>query len=398
MLMLFKKEELKLLWPFYLYYFIYGLSAMILPFMIIYFRNLNFSFFQISVITSAFAISMFLFEVPTGAFADGLSRKYSVVLGFLITALAATLIPLFTNFYFLIILWVLAGLGMTFVSGAEEAWVIDNLNKYKRKDLHHEFFVKSQIVASFGIIFAPLIGAVLVKVHSIKILWFVFGLGFLLNALILLFFGKELYKPKKIRFIESFKKTYENSKVGLKFSRTHKTIFLLILGSIFASLMIVGDNGWQPLMLDLSMPTYTLGLMYSILAVVMIAFSLSSRLFVNMKVKTVISITIFTQMLLLLSLLLINPPFYITAAVIFILIHSSSGLNQPLLQTYFHKFVPQNIRATVVSVQSMTKQLVIALAALIAGGLLDIFGPKKVLAYGGLFGIFAIISYLKIKD
>ena len=396
--MLFKKDELKLLWPFYLYYFIYGLSAMILPFMIIYFRNLDFSFFQISIITSAFAISMFLFEIPTGAFADGLSRKYSVVLGFLITALAAILIPLFTNFYFLIFLWIMAGLGMTFVSGAEEAWVIDNLNKYKRKDLHHEFFIKSQSIAYFGIIFAPLIGSILVKVYSIKLLWFVFGFGFLLNAFILLLFGKELYKPKKVKFIESFRKTYENSKVGLKFSRAHKTIFLLILGSIFASLMIVGDNGWQPFMLDLSMPTPGLGFMYSILAVVMIASSFLSRLLTNMKIKNVISITILIQMLLLLSLLLINPPFYIIAAIIFILIHSTSGLNQPLLQTYFHKFVPQKIRATVTSVQSMTKQLVVALAALIAGGLLDIFGPKKVLAYGGLFGIFAIISYLKIKD
>ena len=396
--MLFKKDELKLLWPFYLYYFIYGLSAMILPFMIIYFRNLDFSFFQISIITSAFAISMFLFEIPTGAFADGLSRKYSVVLGFLITALAAILIPLFTNFYFLIFLWIMAGLGMTFVSGAEEAWVIDNLNKYKRKDLHHEFFIKSQSIAYFGIIFAPLIGSILVKVYSIKLLWFVFGFGFLLNAFSLLLFGKELYKPKKVKFIESFRKTYENSKVGLKFSRAHKTIFLLILGSIFASLMIVGDNGWQPFMLDLSMPTPGLGFMYSILAVVMIASSFLSRLLTNMKIKNVISITILIQMLLLLSLLLINPPFYIIAAIIFILIHSTSGLNQPLLQTYFHKFVPQKIRATVTSVQSMTKQLVVALAALIAGGLLDIFGPKKVLAYGGLFGIFAIISYLKIKD
>lgn len=396
--MLFKKEELKLLWPFYLYYFIYGLSAMILPFMIIYFRNLDFSFFQISIITSAFAISMFLFEIPTGAFADGISRKYSVVLGFLITALAVILIPLFTNFYFLIFLWIIAGLGMTFVSGAEEAWVIDNLNKYKRKDLHHEFFIKSQSIASFGIIFAPLIGSVLVKVHSINLLWFVFGFGFLLNSFLLLFFGKELYKPKKIKFIESFRKTYDNSKVGLKFSRANKTIFLLILGSIFASLMIVGDNGWQPLMLELSMPTPALGIMYSILAIVIIASSFLSRLLTNMKIKNVISITIFIQMLLLLSLLLINPPLYIIAAIIFILIHSSSGLNQPLLQTYFHKFVPQKIRATVTSVQNMTKQLVVALAALIAGGLLDIFGPKKILVYGGLFGIFAIISYMNIKD
>ena len=45
-----------------------------------------------------------LTDMPTGAFADGVSRKYSVVLGFLITALATLLIPLFTNFYLLIFL------------------------------------------------------------------------------------------------------------------------------------------------------------------------------------------------------------------------------------------------------------------------------------------------------
>lgn len=371
---------------------------MILPFMIIYFRNLDFSFFQISIITSAFAISMFLFEIPTGAIADGLSRKYSVVLGFLITALMAILIPLFSNFYILVFLWIIAGLGMTFVSGAEEAWIIDNLNKYKRKDLHHEFFIKSQSIASFGIIFAPLIGSVLVKIHSIKILWFVFGFGFLLNALLLLFFGKELYKTKKIKFIESFRKTYDNSKIGLKFSRTHKTVFLLILGSIFSSLMFVGENGWQPFMLELSMPTFGLGIMYSIFAAIMIILSFSSRLLIKFKVKKVISIVMLIRMLFLLSLLFINPPFYMVAAVIFIIIHSSSGLNEPILQTYFHKFVPKKIRATVTSVQSMSKQLVVALSALIAGGLLDVFGPKKVLAYGGLFGIFAIIFYMKIKD
>jgi MFS family permease len=371
---------------------------MILPFMIIYFRDLHFSFFQISIITSAFAISMFLFEIPTGALADGLSRKYSVVIGFLLTALAAILIPLTTSFYLIILLWILAGLGMTFVSGAEEAWVIDNLNTYKRKDLHHEFFIKSQSMASFGIIFAPLIGSLLVKIHSIRILWFIFGFGFLMNAIILAIFGKELYTPKKIKFLEALKETYANSRRGLKFARTHKTVFLLILGSIFANLMIVGDNGWQPFLVGLTMPTYALGLMYSVLAIVMVIIPFLSRLLTHYKVKNVISLSLCIRMLLLLSLLFIRSPLFLIAAIIFILVHSSSGLNDPLLQTYFHTFLPQNIRATVASVQSMSKQIVVAFSAILAGVLLDIFGPQKVLAIGGLFGIFAIVSYLNIND
>jgi MFS family permease len=396
--MVFKKGELKLLWPFYLYYFIYGLSAMILPFMIIYFRDLGFSFLQISIITAAFAISMFVFEIPTGAMADGFSRKYSVMVGFLITAFAAILIGIFSNFYVIVLLWILAGLGMTFVSGAEEAWVIDNLNKSKRKDLHHEFFIKSQSIAALGVVFAPLIGAVLVQVHSIRILWFVFGAGFLLNAIILTLFAKEHFKPKKIKFTKAFKEVYRNSKEGLKFTIKNKIVFYLILGSIFASLMLVADNGWQPLLVDLSMPTFALGYMYSILAVFMIAFSFSSKLFTKFKIKNVVSINLFIRMVLLFSLLLLDNGMFIFGAIIFIIVNSSRSINNPLLMTYFHKFVPSKMRATVISVKSMSLQLIVAIFSLVAGGLLDVFGPQKILAISGLFGVFAILTYRRIEE
>ena len=69
-----------------------------------------------------------------------------------------------------------------------------------------------------------------------------------------------------------------------------------------------------------------------------------------------------------------------------------------IIQTYFHRFIPDNIRATVVSTKSMFSQLIVALTALIAGIFLDLFGPQKVLAFGSLFGIIAIIMYQKIND
>lgn len=396
--MLFKKDELKLLWPFYLYYLVFGLSMMVMPFLIIYFRDLGFSFFQIALITSAFGIGMFLFETPTGAFADSISRKYSVILGFVITGVAACLMPLFTNFYTLLILWVLTGIGMTFVSGAEEAWVIDNLNHIDRKDLHHEYFIKSSSLASFGAIFAPILGAIIVKSHPISILWYVFGLGFLLNAFILSVFAKELYKPEKTAFIQAMKQTFKNSRIGLKFTFTHKIIFLLTLGSIFSFLMIIGDSGWQPFLVSLSMPRYALGIMFSIGAAIMMITPFLSKLFVNMKVKNVVAVTTLIRMLLLFAVLFIYPPFYLIAAAIYIIDDGLRSLKDPLLQTYFHKFVPENIRATVVSVGSMLTRITIALASLAAGALMDILGPQKIIGIGGLFGVFAIATYLKIKD
>ncbi|MGB3463766.1 MAG: hypothetical protein WBA74_00775, partial [Cyclobacteriaceae bacterium] len=87
--MLFKKGELKHLWPFYLYKLIYGISTMIFPFFVIYFINQDYTYFQVSVITAAQGAAMFLFEIPTGAFADRFSRKYSLSLGFVIVGIGA---------------------------------------------------------------------------------------------------------------------------------------------------------------------------------------------------------------------------------------------------------------------------------------------------------------------
>jgi len=38
------------------------------------------------------------------------------------------------------------------------------------------------------------------------------------------------------------------------------------------------------------------------------------------------------------------------------------------------------------------------IGGIIGGILLDIYGPQKVISFGSVFGIFAIITYLKLKD
>ena len=396
--MLFKKDELRILWPFYLHALIYGLSMIIFPFMIIYFRNLGFSFFQIAVLWSAFSISSFLFEIPTGAFADGFSRKYSTILGLFLAGTAILLIPLSNNFYLLIFLWSFVGFGMTFISGAQESWVVDNLNHYNRKDLSQEFFIKNYSISSIGMIFAPIIGAFIVKNSALRILWLVSGAGFLMGAFILTLFATEMYKPKKLSIINSLKKTWKNSKEGVRFSLSHRTVFLLILGSVFIGLLLFGENGWQPFMVNLSMPQYALGFVYSVVAIGWVLCPFIPKLFKKLSVIKAVVIVIIVRMMLLFSVLLIRPPFYLLAAAVLVFDQSFKAMSDPLLFNYIHNFIPTRIRATIISIKSMSIQIAAALSGLIAGVLQDILGPQIVLALGGLFGVFAIATFLKIKD
>ena len=72
--MVFKKGELRSLWPFYLSELLDGAGRILMPFLILYFRALGFSFTQIGFLSVTLFLSIFLFEIPTGVFADRISR------------------------------------------------------------------------------------------------------------------------------------------------------------------------------------------------------------------------------------------------------------------------------------------------------------------------------------
>ena len=100
---------------------------------------------------------------------------------------------------------------------------------------------------------------------------------------------------------------------------------------------------------------------------------------------------------MLLSLLFVYPPFFLIACFIFVVRSGVFNLGMPIFYTYLHKFIPERIRAATMSTKSMADQLVISLSYLLAGFLIDLFGPRKVISIGGLFGIVVIALYQKSK-
>lgn len=396
--MIFRSGELKLLFPFYLYYFILGFTGMIFPFMVIYFVNLGFSFFQIFLLLAAYSISMFLFEIPTGAFADGFSRKYSVLLGFIICGLAVLFIGITSIFWILFLLFVIVGLGMTLISGSEESWVIDNLNYYKREDLHKEFFIKSQSIMAFAGIFAPLIGAFIVGTFSIQPLWFIWGIGFLFAAFMLFLLAEEKYVPQKLKIRETFKQLIKNMKLGLKFSRTHSNTKYLIFSSIFLSIMMIDADFWQPFLADLQMPVYLLGVVFSIISVVSMIVPFTARYLAKYKLKNVLIIMVLVRILILSTVLFLYPGLFIWGIAVFIFSEGIISLRHPLIMPYFQKHLPKHIRATISSIKSMGVQLGFGVGMLIFGFLADIIGVQHVIPLTGVFGLVAIFFFMKLKD
>lgn len=83
--------------------------------------------FQMVFLGTVAEIVIFTCEIPTGVVADTISRKLSVVLGLLIVGLGFVLQGLVPQYWALVIGMMGWGLGETFLSGAREAWVADEI-------------------------------------------------------------------------------------------------------------------------------------------------------------------------------------------------------------------------------------------------------------------------------
>jgi DHA3 family tetracycline resistance protein-like MFS transporter len=90
-------------------------------------QEAGFDPFRLILIGTTLEVTRFLCEVPTGVVADVVSRKLSILIGLLLMGAGLTLSGAFTLFETILIAQVIWGLGYTFISGAKEAWIADEI-------------------------------------------------------------------------------------------------------------------------------------------------------------------------------------------------------------------------------------------------------------------------------
>lgn len=108
---------------------------------------------QLVFLGTAQGLTVIVFEIPTGVIADNYSRKWSIVIAHLLMGIGMIATGFVTSFPALVLTQMVWGLAWTFSSGADVAWLNDELN---RPDKIGPLLVKaarwSQAGAALGII------------------------------------------------------------------------------------------------------------------------------------------------------------------------------------------------------------------------------------------------------
>lgn len=116
---------------------------------------------QLILIGTIMEVSVLLFEMPTGLFADHYGRKRSLAIGTFVIGFAHILEGSTPEFWAIAVASALWGIGWTFISGAEQAWIADELDGENLE----ETFLRGSQFSSFAR-FAAIVASV-----SIAIIW-----------------------------------------------------------------------------------------------------------------------------------------------------------------------------------------------------------------------------------
>jgi MFS transporter, DHA3 family, tetracycline resistance protein len=211
----------------------------------------GFNAFELVLVGTALELSSFLFEIPTGILADTKSRKLSVIIGLFLIGLGFLIEGLVPVFLVILLCQVLWGIGYTFTSGADEAWIADEMGG---KDLSR-LFLRGAQVKQFGALLAIIV-SVLIGTVMINLPMIIGGVMFLFLAVFLILFMPETaFHPAPSEDRDSFRQMIHTFKAGLQSIR--KKQFLMVMTGIvfFYGLFSEGlDRLWIAHMLEVGLP------------------------------------------------------------------------------------------------------------------------------------------------
>jgi MFS family permease len=221
--------------------------------MVYYVRDVGLNPLEMVLVGTTLELACFLFEVPTGIVADLYSRRLSVTIGFALIGAGILLQGLVPTFAAILIAQVLWGIGYTFTSGADQAWITDEIGA----DRAGRVFVRSSQQIGMVATIAGTVSAGALGLLSLPLPMTVSGAGMILVALALaLFMREDNFHRTPTAERETFRQMADTFKHGLAVARRRRVVRTLVVISLISGLSSEAfDRLWSVKLLTFDFPT-----------------------------------------------------------------------------------------------------------------------------------------------
>jgi MFS family permease len=350
------------------------------PIWVIYLqKQRGLSLTQITLLDTPFFFLMVVAEVPTGAVADRFGRRWSLMLGSLMFAIAVFIFAMADNYLVILLSYGAWGLGLTFQSGADMALVYDSLKEVGREEEFQTVNSRLTALKSLGVLIAILIGAPIAEATS-------YSFPIMLSAGIALLAVPVAYSMHEPAYREqASEEHYLRTLVdGIRDSWKQPSLrYIILFSGVLTTATFSPLVFQQPFLSEHGVGTGNLGLWQAPIRGAGIVAALMAYQFVGRfgQRGAFAALPVF----LVVSNFALAGVDHAGAASAFLGMGLVAGLQPPIIATYINKRIPSDRRATILSVQSVVASGILAAGQPIGGLVADAFGLRAVfLTFGAL--------------
>ncbi len=213
----------------------------------IFLRDRGLDLFEANLVNAIYFIAVALFEVPTGIVADVFGRKVSFMLAIGFYGSGLLIYSKANSFSGCVAGEVLAALGLTFQSGAFDAWMVDELKSYGSGDDYIKLiFSRRSQLEYLGSILGGLLGAYL-GLRDIALPWLISAVAiFMLAPITLLWMREEHFTPIVKNIGNVLKEMVRTGIYGVRYVRSKSSVHLVIIFAAFLFFGVMAPNmQWQ---------------------------------------------------------------------------------------------------------------------------------------------------------
>jgi MFS family permease len=384
------------------------------PYLYIYLLQVvELNLFQIGLLLSIRELTMYIFEIPSGIFADQYGKKNELVLCFIFYIISFFLFYVGSQFLIIIFAMIFFGLGEAFRSGTHKAMIYSYLEQKEWFNYKTFVYGRTRSYSLIGSSIASFIAIFLViQFPKIKTIFLFSIIPYLLDFLLIISYPPSLNEPIETKF--SFKKIIIFSIEKFQNMVNNTMLRKVVLSSsIFDAIFKSLKDYIQPILSNLILASGTyiissidaevqlkiaLGIIYGVIYI--FSAGVSRNIYrLNTKWSSAdlmdVSFVIFGITFFALAFT-IKKELITIVILLYLLLYLLKDGRRPLVVDVFGNYMKKDERATVMSIESQTRSLLMVILAPLMGYIAHRFSIPTLFFMIGL-SLLIIIPMIKVK-
>jgi len=382
------------IWKYYIFMFIASFEVTAAIYVLYMLQN-ELSMTLVMFLEVIFIVGTIILQIPAGAFADFYGRKKSITISILASGIAFMIYGIGSTFQVYLFASLAMSISFAFWFGASSAFLYDTLKQAKKEKLYPKVLGIVGFIDVTVLSVAALIGTAIAPFIGYKNLFYISASFFILAALITLSF-KEPKRSTKLKDVKYFM----HIKQALYFAWTHKIIRnLIIYFSLFGAMTHLAWFILQPYYDAFKISSIFIGIgLFAYFMPFGIGMLLAEKIIPLFRPKTLIYATLGISGICFAVMYFPFPLFSLLPLAIMSFV---SGIRNIIVDKEINLHTSSHRRATVISLQTFSKNIMYAAFAPLLGFSSDAIGINETILFIGLvliiFLAVIVLLFRKVK-